>query len=90
MAQAVDRARAGPRAPVMMLTYAAALFGISPGTVNGLTRRGPRVRMISYCSNKTFTPPIPEPMWIPTRRGSCCVMSKLASASASFAAATAR
>ena len=25
-----------------MLTYAAALFGISPGTVNGLTRRGPR------------------------------------------------
>ena len=69
MAQAVASARLGRVRRSTMLTCAAALLSISPGTVNGLTRRGPRVRRISYCSSRTCTPPMPEPMSTPTRRG---------------------
>src|SRR5690625_3844903 len=74
-------------APTSNDTYAAGELGISMGTVNGSTRRGPDSFIVSHELNRVHTPPIPEAITEPSRSPS--ISGEPASAHASLAAITA-
>ena len=93
-AQADTGVMAQARALNSMLTEEALPLGMSMGTVMGLTRRCPLVRMVSHPSRRVHTPPMPVPKATPRRNGSTSSLESAslpenpASVQASRAAAT--
>ena len=65
--QAVAVASLGPRAPYLMETWPAARLMMEPGMKKGETLRGPPVSRLMCSRSMTSKPPMPEPMWTPTR-----------------------
>src|SRR5947209_540413 len=72
------------RAPSIKPTLAAGPLGMMRGTVNGDTRRGPRLAITSCCSSMVVIPPMPLETTTARRSGS--MSGADASAHASFAA----
>ena len=87
-AHAVTVQEMGPRAPMSMAICAAAMLGIIMGSMNGLTRLGPRAPITRTPSSMVARPPRPEPNTTPTRSASAPTSSPL-SATAWRAATTA-
>ena len=87
-AQAVVIQALGPVKPKAMATWPAEAFGMSCGTMNGLTRSGPLSRKISCCLSRLPRPPIPVENMTAVRAGSTC--GSPAPSHASRAAATAK
>jgi hypothetical protein len=78
----------GPVKPKAMAMWAAAAFGISIGTMNGLTRSAPRSRNTLCWASRLESPPIPVENMTAVRARS--VVGEPASSHASFAAASAK
>ncbi len=76
--------RAKARALKCSERFPAAAFGMSMGTVIGITRRGPFSRRVSHASSSVQTPPIPVAKSTPRRSGS--MSGEPASSQASLAA----
>jgi len=66
-AHAVAVASLGPRAPKRMETWPAARLMMAPGMKKGEILRGPPASITECSRSMTSKPPIPEPMWTPTR-----------------------
>ena len=90
VAHAVATADAGPRRPYLIDTFPLAALTISRGTVNGLTRPGPRSASVRADSSSVSIPPMPLPMSTPHRVGSADAKSMPESSTAPFAAAMAK
>jgi hypothetical protein len=86
-AQAAHDDRSGPRVPSWIETRAAAAFGITASSENGLTRPAPRSVSLSQQSSNALMPPIAVAIEAPMRSDSCPI-STPESASACRAAAT--
>ena len=67
--QAVAVASFGPLAPYFMETCPAARLTMAAGMKNGEILRGPPSRRALCSRSMTSKPPMPEPMWTPTRLG---------------------
>ena len=87
-AQAVVMQAFGPVKPKAMATWPAAAFGMSCGTMNGLTRSGPFSRKILCWISRLERPPIPVENMTAVRAGS--TWGSPASSHASREAATAK
>ena len=65
--QAVAVASFGPLAPYLMETWPAARLMMAPGMKKGEILRGPPFEQAVCSRSMTSNPPMPEPMWTPTR-----------------------
>ncbi len=68
-AHALTTERANAFAPNCSDRLPAPAFGISIGTVSGITRRGPFSRSVSQASSSVHRPPMPVAQSMPRRSG---------------------
>src|SRR5208282_5660054 len=88
--QAVAVASFGPLAPKRMETWPAARLTMAAGIKKGEILRGPPSRSAACSRSMISNPPMPEPMWTPTRSAFSGVIFKPDILNASSAAASAR
>src|ERR1700733_3435257 len=87
---AVDVDSFGPSAPYRMLTWPAAGLAIVPGIKNGEILRGPPCSMALCSRSITSNPPMPDPIFTPTRSAFDGPIFKPEFVMASWAAASAK